>query len=178
MQVGQLDLANASLVAAAGGNPISPSMLAAQGKLALGPHEVPPSMTQPRLLIEQQMQRGSIPTTSGGQSNEEMTATEEERLRHASVAPAHTAAAHSFGSSGETAFCWLSVLRMWVLRQSLQCSVTDCCCAWPGFMGGTHFVVPSPAGFLMYCAWCLQRAALGGIRLCASFWPSVGCVSC
>ena len=102
LQVGQLDLANASLVAAAGGNPISPSMLAAQGKLALGPHEVPPSMAQPRLLIEQQMQRGSVPTTSGGQSNEEMTATEEERLRHASVAPAHAAAAHSFGSSGKT----------------------------------------------------------------------------
>ena len=41
------------------------------------------------------------PTTSGGQSTEEMTATEEERLKHAPAAPALAAAAHSFGSSGE-----------------------------------------------------------------------------
>ena len=116
--MGQLDLANSSLAAAAASGAISPSMLAAQGKLPLPPPEAPaaagPSLAQRRLMIEQ-LQRANAnagasgspimgtPTTSGGQSTEEMTATEEERLKHASAAPAPTAAAHSFGSSGEPA---------------------------------------------------------------------------
>ena len=56
LQVGQMDLANASLAAAAAGGALSPSMLAAQGKLALVPPEMPasgPSMAQRRLMIEQ-----------------------------------------------------------------------------------------------------------------------------
>ena len=48
-----------------------------------------------------QLHRAGAPTTSGGQSTEEMTATEEERLKHSAAAPAQVAAAHSFGSSGE-----------------------------------------------------------------------------
>ncbi len=54
--MGQMDLANASLAAAAAGGALSPSMLAAQGKLALVPPEMPasgPSMAQRRLMIEQ-----------------------------------------------------------------------------------------------------------------------------
>ena len=56
LQVGQMDLANASLAAAAAGGALSPSILAAQGKLALVPPEMPasgPSMAQRRLMIEQ-----------------------------------------------------------------------------------------------------------------------------
>ena len=49
-----------------------------------------------------QLHRAGGPTNSGGQSTEEMTATEEERLKHTAAAPAQATAAHSFGSSGET----------------------------------------------------------------------------
>ena len=118
LQVGQLDLANASLAAAAASGAISPSMLAAQGKLPLPPPETHAaaghSLAQRRLMIEQLQHANAnagasgspttgAPTTSGGQSTEEMTATEEERLKHAPAAPALAAAAHSFGSSGEPA---------------------------------------------------------------------------
>ncbi len=48
-----------------------------------------------------QLHRAGGPTTSGGQSTEEMTATEEERLKHTAAAPAPATAAHSFGSSGK-----------------------------------------------------------------------------
>ena len=54
--MGQMDLANASLAAAAAGGSLSPSMLAGQGKLVLGPPEMPasgPSMAQRRLMVEQ-----------------------------------------------------------------------------------------------------------------------------
>ena len=145
LQVGQMDLANASLAAAAAGGALSPSMLAGQGKLVLCPPEMPasgPSMVQRNLMIEQvsccpgnicawttslalmsggrltahamlgckqrltaaisvQLHRAGAPTTSGGQSTEEMTATEEERLKHNAAAPAQVTAAHSFGSSGK-----------------------------------------------------------------------------
>lgn len=56
-------------------------------------------MTSPAAV---QLHRAGGPTTSGGQSTEEMTATEEERLKHTAAAPAQATAAHSFGSSGET----------------------------------------------------------------------------
>ena len=118
--MGQLDLANASLAAAAAGGAISPSMLAAQGKIVLPPSEAPalaPSMAQRRLVIEQLQQRvgAGAPATSGGQSTEEMTATEEERLKPALAAPADpVAAAHSFGSSGVLAAFYMERMLSYV----------------------------------------------------------------
>jgi len=51
--------------------------------------------------VPQQMHRAGGPSTSGGQSTEEMTATEEERLKHTPPPAPLDAAAHSFGDSGE-----------------------------------------------------------------------------
>ena len=56
-----------------------------------------------------QLHRAGGPATSGGQSTEEMTATEEERLKHTAAAPALATAAHSFGSSGNPCHFCLTV---------------------------------------------------------------------